>query len=256
MNRRTNRSIPVIAFLVLFFMATRAAAQPAPMEGLEILSRAADAAGGEIWQQVETLQFDGTISYYTRSNSVPRTVARYQMWRDFHRSADSNLPSDGLVRVRVSTENEVIVDTSNASQSASVGVEDVAPDSDTSFWNNAFAIELIRVVLNNEQFQVARMPDGNIENIPVFNIRIISPSGQESVVSVDSDTFMIRGLGALQNGGWRQRIYGDFRNVSETGYMQPYSISLYANGSLAAHVDLHEVQINTPIDPQVFVVTP
>lgn len=256
MSSRTIRSRSGFAFLVLLFLATKAAAQPAPMDGLEILSRAAEAAGGEVWLQVDTLQFDGTISYYTRSNPEPRTVARYQMWREFQRSADTNLPSNGFVRVRVSTENEVIVDTSNVSQPASDEVEDVTSDSDTSFWTNAFAIELIRVAFNNEQFQVARMPDSNIESRPVYNVRIISPSGQESVVSVDSESYMIRAVGAIHRGGWRQRIYSDFRNVGETGYMQPYSISLHVNGSLAAHAELDEVQIDAPIDPQIFVVMP
>lgn len=113
-------------------------------------------------------------------------------------------------------------------------------------------LELIRVVGDNETYQLFRLPDTNVDGHLTYTLRIVSPTGQETIASIDQQSLMIRAIQTLDGNVWRERIYDDFRAVGDSAYMQPYSISVFANGALVAAVKLDRVSINEVIDPKVF----
>ncbi len=236
--------------LALLLVPAAGLAQADPEHGEDILDRATVAAGGETWRSVDSLYQDGTIQYFSRFSSLPRSTARYQMWRDYDRNSESNHPTQGRARVQVSTPTEILRDLRFLGPSTS-GDDDAQSD-DAAAWENAFAIELVRVAAENESYRLFRLPDSNVHGHMTHTIRIVAPTGQETIASIDRQSSMIRAIRTLDGDVWRERIYDDFRAVGDSSYMQPHSISVYANGMLTAAVRLDQVHINEAIDPTVF----
>ncbi len=238
--------------LVLAMLLVPAAglAQADVENGDDILSRATSAAGGEVWRSVDSLYQDGTIQYFSRFTPLPRSTARYQVWREFDRSSEYNAPSQGRARVRVSSPTEVLRDIRFLG--AQPNGDEQEQSLDAAAWENAFAIELIRVAGENETYQLFRLPDANMDGHMTYTLRVVAPTGQETIASIDKQSLMIRAIRTLDKNVWRERIYGDFRSIGDSAYMQPYSISVFANGALVASVKLDRVLINEVIDPKVF----
>lgn len=218
--------------------------------GDEILSRATNAAGGEVWRSVDSLYQDGTIQYFSRFTPLPRSTARYQAWREFDRNSESNHPTQGRARVRVSSATEVLRDIRFLGAQTNNDEQEQSPDA--AAWENAFALELIRVASENETYQLFRLPNANVDGHLTYTLRVVAPTGQETIASIDKQSLMIRAIRTLDKNVWRERIFDDFRAIGDSSYMQPYSISVFANGALVASVKFDQVLINEVIDPEVF----
>lgn len=239
------------ALIICTLLVPTASFAQADLEnGDDILARAAVAAGGESWRSVDSLYLDGKIQYFSRFTPLPRSTARYQVWREFDRNTEINHPNQGRARVRVSSPSEVLRDVRFLGPQADGDEQEQSADG--SAWENAFAIELIRVAGENETYQLFRLPDANVHGHTTYTIRVVAPTGQETIASIDKQSLMIRAIRTLDGKAWRERIYDDFRAIGGSSYMQPHSISVYVNGALAASVKLDRALINDLIDPSVF----
>ena len=119
-------------------------------------------------------------------------------------------------------------------------------------WGNNFGFSIFRFV-ENEGFQVVRLPDDKIDGFACYFIKIIDPKKSETIFGVDRKTFYIRYAAFKTPIGFHQRIYDDFKMNKNPRFVQPRSLRVFTEGVKIADVFWSDFKVDEPIADEVFI---
>ena len=239
----------LIIFITLFFAASISAQELAP---LEIARKTIAAAGGETWRSPKTLQLSGTATLFW--NGTAHKMTEYKMWRIFPSANDDARNANGKVRFdALEGENlffRISFDGKNTAQFLS---DEAKKQEELLRWGNNFGFSIFRFV-ENEGFQVVRLPDDKIDGFACYFIKIIDPKKSETIFGVDRKTFYIRYAAFKTPIGFHQRIYDDFKLNKNPRFVQPRSLRVFTEGVKIADIFWANFKVNEPIADEVFMV--
>jgi len=237
----------LIIFITLFFAASISAQELTP---LEIAKKTIAAAGGETWRSPKTLQLSGTATLFW--NGTAHKMTEYKMWRIFPSANDDARNANGKVRFdALEGENlffRISFDGKNTAQFLS---DEAKKQEELLRWGNNFGFSIFRFV-ENEGFQVVRLPDDKIDGFACYFIKIIDPKKSETIFGVDRKTFYIRYAAFKTPIGFHQRIYDDFKMNKNPRFVQPRSLRVFTEGVKIADVFWSDFKVDEPIADEIF----
>lgn len=235
------------------------AVQAGELEGSDpaaIVAAAHRAAGGEVWKRPLTLHLRGRAELWQNGLAEAHSVAdHYEMWREFPSWNAAAHQANGKVRIDARQGTRVLFQQSfdgEHSYNQNGRIDGAAASRE---WSEAFGFGIIRFALD-EGFRLQLMADDLVDAQPCRVVKVIDPSGTETVFAIDRDSAAIRRVGFDTPRGWHERIYSDFRWLDDPGFQQPMRVRLYYQGVKTNDIQWQEARVNQPIDAAVFVIQP
>lgn len=230
--------------------ALRAADAPEPT-AREIVARAQAAAGGETWIHPRTLLMRGHAVFYTPQG--PERHERYDMWRVYPQQKGAAHAADGKVRIESwSNGRRVRLVTFDGQRSYTLDGPQPPSEADKQ-WSENFGFGVIRFALESG-FRQERLPDDSVEGRPVYVVRIVDPSRQETLFSIAKDDYAILRLGFDTSRGWHERLYSNFFRKPGLSWVQPGLVRLYYNGVKQNEIIWTDFELDRPMPDDLFVV--
>jgi hypothetical protein len=238
--------------LLLLAWSSAALAQP-ELDGRAILERARQAAGGDDWANARTLILKGRAVFWGKTGAQPSSSPdSYVMHRVLDPDRQAAHGAEGKLRIEVSSNGRrlwvVGFDGSN-----SWNDKGPIPKAEAdAYWASNFGFGIIRHALK-PGFRAERLADGNVEGHSVHMVRLIDPTGTESLFGIDTRDFAIRMVGFATPRGWHVRTYDRFfRPASMPQWLQAGKVTLTYNGVKQNEIWWDSVDVNVPIDPRLF----
>ncbi len=222
------------------------------LDARTIVARAFEAMGGDHWANARTLLLEGRIIWYAPDRAEPRATADdYRMWRIFEDTRHDAHEAAGMVRIVARNGGVTIFEiASNGTVSWSDrGV--IPPEQAAETWANNFGFGVIRHALK-DGFRLERLPDDWVMGSPVHMVRVIDPSGKETLFGIDKADFRVRMAGFLTPRGWHVRTYDRFFTADGGRWVQPGRVTLYYNGVKQNEVIWEQAHVNAAISPELF----
>ena len=236
-----------IIFCLILFVPLASAQEFTP---LEIAKKTIAASGGETWRSPKTLQLSGTATLYW--NGTAHRMNEYKMWRVFPGANDDARNANGKVRFDAFEGGKIFFriafDGKNTTQTLS---DEAKKQEELLRWGNNFGFSIFRFV-ENEGFQIVRLPDDKIDGFACYFIKIIDPKKSETIFGVDRKTFYIRYAAFKTPIGLHQRIYDDFKSNKNPCFVQPRSLRIFTEGVKIADVFWSEFKVNAPVADEIF----
>lgn len=232
--------------------ATVAAAADVP-DARTILVKATEATGGDEWANAKTLLLKGRAVFWGKEGAAPTSAPdSYVMYRELDPNRQAAHGAEGKVRIVV-TDKGAPVWTVGYDGTDTWTDKGVMPRAEADkMWANNFGFGIIRHALK-PGFKSERLADGNVDGFPVYLVRLIDPTGTESLFGIDQKDFAIRMVGFLTPRGWHVRTYSDFfRLKSMPRWLQAGKVTLYYNGVKQNEIHWTSAEVNVAIDPKVF----
>jgi len=235
---------------LLFVLLAAAAAVGQELSALEIAKRTVEASGGESWRSPKSLELSGTATLFWGEKAYRMTT--YKMWRVFPGANDSAHSANGKVRFDAFEGDrlffQIAFDGVNTFQQMS---PEAKAHEEFLKWGNNFGFSIFRFV-ENEGFQLVRLPDDKIDGHACFIIKIIDPKKTETIFGVDKKRFHIRYAAFKTPIGFHQRIYDDFKWHRNPRFIQPRSLRIFNDGVKIADVFWSDFKVNSQIADSVF----
>lgn len=243
-----------LAFLLLLIGSVAAFGNTEP-DGRAILAKATEAAGGEQWANARTLVLKGRAVFWGGIGADPTSAPdSYVMYREFDPHRQAAHGAEGRLRIIVSDKGKQLwtVGYDGATTWTDKGITPKG-EADT-YWANNFGFGIIRHALK-PGFKSERLADGNVDGFATYMVRLIDPTGSESLFAIDKKSHAVRMVGFATPRGWHARTYGNFfRPKSMPRWLQPGLVTLYYNGVKQNEIHWQSAEINGVIDPAVFAV--
>lgn len=224
------------------------AAEPAP-DARDMVARAVEAHGGEVWLAPGTLILAGEAEFFAPDQVEPVSrVDDYRMWREMNPNRDSAHGADGKVRIDARTSGKLIfaVGYDGKSTWTDKGVMPAAEAE--AYWASNFGFGIIRAALE-KKLRIERAPSRDIAGHPVDMVRIYDARGEATLFGFDKESHFIRYMAFQSPRGWHERQYDDFIRLTGTNWVQAREVTLFYNGIMANRVRWHTAEIGVPIEP-------
>lgn len=243
-----------LAGLLLILPATLATAtEPVPLTAHDIVEKAHEAAGGETWRTLRTLQLQGHASFF---NAGQTSVAdSYRMIRVLPDHSASAHLANGMVRFDAYIGEKVLFQISfdgKDSYDQNGLIEDAAA---SERWKSNFGFGIIRFALE-PGFVLTRMADDTVDGHESYFIRVTDPSGQDTLFAIDRESYAIRMVGFDTPRGFHHRIYDTFRRREGLSFTQPGHVRLYYDSVKTADIRWTDFRVNEDLSPERFVISP
>ncbi|GAB5415682.1 MAG: hypothetical protein Cons2KO_32850 [Congregibacter sp.] len=223
------------------------------LDAREIVSRAQAAAGGEVWRDAQSLVLRGYATFFANGAMQRATAAdSYQMWRVFPRESRDAHTANGQVAFHAQQgENTVFHISFDGLHSYDQNgrIEDAAASEQ---WKSNFGFGIFRFALD-EGFTLHRLADDSVDGHPCHFVKVIDPTERSTLFAIDRNSYNIRMVGFDTPRGFHHRIYDSFYS-NDDGFLQPESVRLYYDGVKTADIRWTQFELNSDIDPQVFVI--
>lgn len=250
------RGLSLFGLLLMAYtlLGTSAFAQTTTsLDARTILARATEATGGDEWANAKTLILTGRAVFWGKEGAEPTSSPdRYVMYRELDPNRQAAHGAEGKLRIIVSDKGKPVwtVGYDGADTWTDKGVMPRA-EAD-KMWANNFGFGIIRHALK-PGFKSVRLADGNVDGHAVFMVQLIDPTGTESLFGIDQKDYAIRMVGFLTPRGWHVRTYDNFfRPTSMPRWLQAGKVTLYYNGVKQNEIHWTSVEINVPIEANIF----
>ncbi|MEI6264824.1 MAG: hypothetical protein WCP74_06950 [Sphingobacteriia bacterium] len=231
------------------------------LTGKEILHQLTIAAGGDLWQQPQSLQLSGNATWTPFGKTDPSESIHFDTYKMYRVFPSQNLAAhaaNGKIRFDAkyndSTYMQLIFDGQKTLNYLS---EKAKPYQKYFSWSNNFGFGIIRFA-DKDSFSVVRLADDQIEGYPCYVVQITDPKKMVTTFSIDQKTFYIRGVNFITDIGFHNRIYSDFEklkpaNKSGGYFIQARRIRLYFDGIKWMDINWTNNKVNGIIQDEVFV---
>ena len=246
----------ILRALILFVFAALAVGAAAADDNLmpsEIIKRAYEEAGGEAWLNAETMHLKGSATFYRDGLYGPATVADgYEMWRVYPNEGGAAHEANGLFRLDSTIGDNVMFQTAfdgeqSYDQNGALSAEKQQDtQSDQGFGFGAFRLAL------TEGYEVARLTDQMVEQHPVYMVKVVDPTGRDTIFAVDKKDFSIRSVQFQTPRGWHERLYSDFMWVDNPRFRQAGRVRHFYNGIMTVDIDWQWFAVNEPMSQEMF----
>lgn len=238
--------------LVALLIAVPALAQDDP-DGRTILARATEAHGGDRWAQVRTLVLTGSAVFWGKSGAAPTSAPdSYIMHRAFDPDRQAAHGAEGKLRIEVRDKGKAVF-TVGFDGETTWNDKGIVPKAEAdAYWASNFGFGIIRHA-RKPGFTATRLADANVDGHAVYMVRLIDPTGSESLFGIDRTSHAVRMVGFATPRGWHVRSYDNFfRPADAPWWLQPGKVTLTYNGVKQNEIHWHGVQVNVPIDEKLF----
>jgi hypothetical protein len=230
------------------------------LTGKEILHQLTIAAGGDLWQQPQSLQLSGNARWtpFGKTDSNESLYFdTYKMYRVFPSQNLAAHAANGKIRFDAKYANNTYMQLIFDGQKTLNYLSDKAKPYQKYFsWSNNFGFGIIRFA-DRDSFSVERLADDQIEGYPCYVVQITDPKKMVTTFSIDQKTFYIRGVSFITDIGFHNRIYSDFEKLQPankaSGYfIQARRIRLYFDGIKWMDINWTNNEVNGNIQDEVF----
>lgn len=230
--------MPVILAVLQLSIAAAAglpsAYPPDELSATEIVKRAYEHAGGDAWVNPSSLLMEGYGLFWRSSEQFVR-YEPYRMWRVYPASKDAAHAADGRVRIEAFNDGELVFQLAFDGQHTYNQDGRLDESADSERWASNFGFGVIRHALD-DCYSVSRLPDDYVDGAPAYTIRVVDPSGGETLFGIRKSDFAIVSVGFETPRGWHERIYSDFYRNEDGGWLQPGRVRLYYDGVKANEI--------------------
>lgn len=218
----------------------------------QVVERGLQAHGGELFLDPQTLQLEGTATFYDPTTGAVRSVADdYRMWREFERGRRVAHGADGKVRI-VAKDGERVLFEVGYDGETTWTQDGIMPKAQAdAYWANNFGFGIVRSALD-DGFTLGFAPSREVRGHSVSLVRITDPGGQETLFGFDVESGFIRYMAFDSARGFHERIYDDFVRLPDSGWVQARSVTLLYDGVISNTVLWTRAIVGEPIAPAVF----
>jgi len=236
--------------LSLGILAAPAAAQ----DGLtprQVIERAIEAHGGEVWLEPCTLQLSGTATFYDGETGAVRSKSDdYRMWREMDADRRQAHGASGKVRIIAKSGERVIFEVGYDGETTWTQSGIMPRDQADAYWATNFGFGVVRQALK-DGFSLSLAPPRDIRGRATHLVRITDPQGQGTLFGFDSESGFITYLAFDTPRGFHERLYAGFVKL-ENGWVQARSVTLLYDGVMSNTVFWSETKVGEAIDPVIF----
>lgn len=222
----------------------------AELSPVEIMSRAHEAAGGDVWVRPQSLAMEGYAVFYKGSQSV--THESHRMWRVYDAAKTDAHKVDGKVRIESILNGRAVIDLSYDGQTTYTPQGGQPKSESDKRWSSNFGFGVIRHALD-ENYSLERLPDDLIDGKAAYMIKVIDAAGGETQFGIAQDDYKVLKVGFDTDRGWHERIYSKFYSNPDESWVQPGRVRLYYNGVKANEVIWTSYAINQDLPNCLFV---
>ncbi len=230
-------------------IAAQCAAADDGLDARAIMQRATDASGGDAWRLAKTNLMTGNATLYRDGRGV--YADRYEMRRVYPRQLSAAHTSTGKFRLDAYAEDKLLFTMSfdgerMYNQNGPLPEEQAAETAESNFGFSAVRFAL------GEGFSLARMADDQVAGHPAYFVQVKDPSGGKTLVGIDKQNWLIRSVGWQTPRGWHVRVYDNYYQADESGFMQPGHVRLYYDGVKTGDINWTNADINIELTDDVF----
>jgi hypothetical protein len=242
------RRAPILS--ALLFAAPLAAEDVTP-SAREVVERAVEAHGGDLWLDPGTLVLQGEATFYSADSAKRRSHADdYRMWREMGADRQSAHGAEGKVRITAKSGERVLFEVGYDGDMTWNERGIVPKQQADAFWASNFGFGIIRSAFR-EGFTLQNAPGREIAGRPIHLVRIIDPQGAATLFGFDGESGFIRYLAFDTPRGFHERYYDDLVKL-ENGWVQARRVTLFYDGVMSNSVFWSSTSVGTPIDPELF----
>lgn len=223
---------------------------------LVIIKQAIAAAGGDTWQQPQTLELKGDATFTPFGKTDPANKLEfneYLMYRVFPSENTAAHQANGKVRFDAwagkNNFMQLVFDGKATRNSLS---EAAKPYQKHFSWSNNFGFGILRFA-DKEGFLLARLADDQVEGQECYVVQITDPKKMVTTFFVDRKTNFIRSVAFTTDVGYHHRIYSEFSKAPNVNFVQPQRVRLYFDGIKWMDIRWRKFKVNEPIADSVFV---
>lgn len=240
----------VASVVVVTTVAVPATAQEAQTPR-QVIERAIEAHGGEIWLEPGTLQLTGTATFYDGKTGAVRSKSDdYRMWREMDAERTSAHGASGKVRIIAKTGERVIFEVGYDGETTWTQIGIMPKPQADAYWATNFGFGVVREALK-DGFTLSFAPPRDIRGRATHLVRITDPQGQGTLFGFDNESGFITYLAFDTPRGFHERLYADFVKL-ENGWVQARNVTLLYDGVMNNTVFWRETKVGEAIDPSVF----
>jgi hypothetical protein len=223
----------------------------------QILRKAVNAAGGEVWQSPNTLVLKGVADFtpYGRQDAEHFIhFDDYAMYRVFPPDNDEAHKANGKVRFDATYGEKPFFLLKFDGKKSAMNLSDLAKPYGKHFnWSNNFGFSIIRFA-DDPTFTTTLLTTDQVEGYPCFMVQITDPKKNVTTFGIDQKTFNIRLVQFTTDVGFHHRIYSDFKRDKASGFVQPTRVRLYFDGLKWMDIHWQRFAVNQPIADKIFAV--
>lgn len=241
--------VAVVSACALALAAPVGAQQnPSPRQ---VIERAVEAHGGDVWLEPGTLQLAGIATFYgAQTGRVRSSADDYRMWREMDAQRTSAHGASGKVRIIAKAGERLIFEVGYDGETTWTERGIMPKDQADAYWATNFGFGIVRRALD-DGFSLSFAPSRDIRARPTQMVRITDPGGAETLFGFDAESGFITYLAFDTPRGFHERLYEDFVKL-ESGWVQARRVTLLYDGVKNNTVFWSKVTVGEAIDPAIF----
>ncbi len=225
------------------------------MTATQILAMAVEKAGGQTWQNPETLMLNGNATFtpHGRADAAHQLIFdRYTLFRVFPKQNTAAHQANGKIRFDAFYGENCYFKLVFDGKKSNIFLSDLAKPYEKHFsWSNNFGFSIIRFA-HQEGFVLERLADDLIDGHECYILQITDPNQTKTVYGIDKAFFYIRYLAFDTEVGFHHRVYSDFTPVQNVDFLQPTRLRIYFNGLKWMDINWLEFAVNEGIPDSIF----
>jgi len=219
------------------------------MSANDIMTRAHQAAGGEVWSRPKSLSMAGYGVFYKDGKAVRHET--HNMWRVYAASKTDAHKVDGKVRIESIRGGAPVINLSyDGEYTYTPGGQQPKSESDKQ-WSSNFGFGVVRHALD-KGYTLSRLPDDLIDGRAAYLVDVQDPAGGSTYFGIAQDDFALLKVAFDTPRGWHERIYSNFFSNPGESWVQPGRVRLYYNGVKANEVIWESYKINQDLPDCLF----
>ncbi len=246
-----NWVLGALALIVApFAQAQPAKAQENPTPR-QVVERAVEAHGGELWLKPGTLHLIGTATFFDPETGEVRSSADdYRMLREMDAERTSAHGASGKVRIIAKAGEKTLFEVGYDGETTWTQNGIIPKAQADAYWATNFGFGVVRQALK-EGFTLSFAPPRNVRGRDTRLVRITDPGGAQTLFGFDAESGFITYLAFDTPRGFHERLYADFVKL-ENGWVQARSVTLLYDGVMNNTVFWKTTKVGEVIEPGVF----
>jgi len=217
----------------------------------QVIERAIEAHGGEVWLEPGTLHLSGSATFYDGETGAVRSRSDdYRMWREMDPDRRQSHGASGKVRIIAKAGERVIFEVGYDGETTWTQSGIMPKDQADAYWATNFGFGVVRQALK-DGFSLSFAPPRDIRGRATHLVRITDPQGQGTLFGFDRESGFITYLAFDTPRGFHERLYADFVKL-ENGWVQARNVTLLYDGVMSNTVFWSETKVGDAIDPVTF----
>lgn len=225
-------------------------ASPDSLTANDIMRAAHQYAGGEFWSNPKSLSLFGYGRFY--ANGKLRLHEKHNMYRVYEENKEAAHQANGKVRIESYHQGKPIILLTFDGQNTYDLNGKRDPSAADQQWASSFGFGVIRHVFD-PGYRLERLANDWIDGEPTYTIKVIDPTGGETIFGIGQTEPKILMVGFDTPRGWHERKYANFFTKAEYNWQQAGLVRLYYNAVKTNEVVWEDFKVNEVLADSLFV---